>query len=494
MESLAILFAGVAAALFGITLFFWQKASSAKAEKALLDRRVEELAVELTGIRIELAKSVADSATRAGFESLAVERSKTIEQLIVERDGLRTDLDSKGTLESSSQARIKELETELKNERQNFQEKIALLDTAEQKLANHFAKLAGDILDIKTKSFSETNKTELGTLIDPLRDQIEDFRKKVEEAQKDNLVGRTELAFELKQLKSLNENLSSEAHSLSTALRQDTQKQGHWGEQILLLILEKSGYLKKGIHYTYQESFSVEDEKTGEKHKKQTDVIVKLPEGRHLIIDCKVTLRAYDDYVDAADDNGRNEAKKKLLKSFRDHYKGLAERNYQHIAQINSPDFVVLFAPLEPAFLLAIQMDESLWMDAYEKGVLLAGPTTVLFVLRIVENLWKQQDQNRNVQEVMERGGKLYDKFVDFVEDLQAIGIQLDKASDSYNEAMKKLTSGKRETLVRLVERLRELGVKNKKRLKPKLLEEAGFDEIEETLPLLPAEADSEEQ
>jgi DNA recombination protein RmuC len=462
----------------GIALVLWQKVSSAKTASTLNERRVSELAAELAGVRGELAKAQTELSARAGFESLAVERAKTIELLIIERNGLKADLDSKGTLESNSQARIKELETELKNERQNLQEKIALLDTAEQKLANHFAKLAGDILDIKTKSFSETNKTELGTLIDPLREQIMDFRKKVEEAQKDNLVGRTELASELRQLRSLNENLSSEAQSLSKALRQDTQKQGHWGEQILLLILQKSGYLQRDIHYTYQEPFFIEDEETGSKSKQQTDVIVKLPEGRHLIIDCKVTLNAYRDYEDATSDEERSKALDRLLKSFRDHYKGLAKRNYQKLPGLQSPDFVVLFAPLEPAFMLAIQKDESLWMDAYQEGILLAGPTTVLFVVRIVENLWRQEQQARNVQKIIDRGEKLYEKFVGFVEDLETVGSKIGEADQSYKEALGKLKSGPG-NLVRQVEMLRELGLKPKRMLKRKLLEEAGIDEQE---------------
>ena len=486
------LIAGIVAAFVGIVLGFWLRAFSDRGEKSQLQQRAQELTEELSNVRVDLAKAQSESATRAGFESLAAERSNTIAQLTNERDGLRQELKAESEVVRTQGNQIEGLNTQLEGERKNLAEKLALLDTAKEALANQFKALAEDILDKKSKSLTDTSHEKLGTLLNPLREQIKDFREKVEEAQKENLISRGELASELKNLKTLNENLSSEAHSLSTALRQDTQKQGHWGEQILLLILEKSGYLKKGIHYTYQESFSVEDETTGEKRKKQTDVIVKLPEGRHLIIDCKVTLRAYDEYTDAADDNGRNDALKKLLKSFRDHYNGLAERNYQHMAQINSPDFVVLFAPLEPAFLLAIQKDESLWMDAYEKGVLLAGPTTVLFVLRIVENLWKQQEQSKNVQKVMDRGGKLYDKFVGFVEDLEAVGNRIREAGESYKEAVNKLTSG-RENLVRQVEMLRELEVKNKKKLKPKLLEAAGVFEEDETVPLLAAEAETDE-
>ncbi len=484
------LISGIVAAFVGIFLGFWLRGTAGKAEKMQLERRAQELADELKLVRGELVNVQAESAARAGFESLAAEREKAIDILVAERNGLHEEIETKYSAEKQSAASISQLEAELKNERVGLQEKLALLDTAKQVLASQFEALAAEILEKKSKSFSEGSQKELGTLLSPLKTQIEEFRKKVEESQKESLIGRTELSSELKQLRSLNENLSSEAHSLSTALRQDTQKQGHWGEQILLLILEKSGYLKKGIHYTYQESFSLEDETTGEKHKKQTDVIVKLPEGRHLIIDCKVTLRAYDDYVDAADDNGRNEALKKLLKSFRDHYKGLAERNYQHIAQINSPDFVVLFAPLEPAFLLAIQKDESLWMDAYEKGILLVGPTTVLFVLRIVENLWKQQDQNKNVQDVMKRGTELYDKFVGFVSNLESVGSSLIDAQNAYNEAYKQLSTGPG-NLVRQVEMLRKLGVapKTKKQIPAKMLEAADL-EVDEPILALAAEVE----
>lgn len=486
MQNLII---GIVAALLGVALGFWLRDSSAKADKEQVKQRDDEL----KAVRAELALTKARSDERAGFESLAGEREKTIVQLSVERDELRADLQTKASTESQTSSHISALETELKNERQSMAEKIALLEGAKQTLANQFQALAGEILETKSKTFSETNKTELGTLLNPLRDQIRDFREKVEEAQKESLIGRTGLASELRQLKNLNENLSSEAHSLSTALRQDTQKQGHWGEFILLKILEKSGFLQKGIHYTYQEPFIVEDEETGQNHKQQTDVIVKLPEGRHLIIDCKVTLNAYRDYENAVSEAERGVALDRLLKSFRDHYKGLAERNYQKISTIQSPDFVVLFAPLEPAFMLAIQKDESLWMDAYERGVLLAGPTTILFVVRIVENLWRQQQLANNVKNIQDRGEKLYDKFVGFIDDMEGIGKCLNGAIQSFDDAKKKLCISDG-NLVRQVEMLRKLGLKPKKKLKPELLEAAGVDDdFDEMIPLLAAEADSGE-
>jgi DNA recombination protein RmuC len=469
--------AGLIALILGLLIGFLVRNSSAsaqiaaaRAEKLPLEQRSAELTRDLGAARSDLARLQAESAARAGFEALAVERGKTI-------DEMRPELQKKVDAERSLSGRVEGLESDLRNERQNTAEKLALLESAKKTLSDQFQALAADILDQKSKTFSEGSQKQLDTLLNPLREQIKDFRSKVEEAQKENLVGRTELTAELKQLRDLNDKLSTEAHSLSTALRQDTQKQGHWGERILLQILENSG-LQKDVHYTYQQSFSVEDDESGQPRKQQTDVIVRLPEGRRLIIDSKVTLNAYDDYDKAVDEKGREDALKRLLKSFRDHYTALAERNYQRIGEIQSPDFVVLFAPLEPAFMLALRKDESIWEDAYQRGVLLAGPTTILFVIRIVENLWRQEQQAKNVAKVMERGEKLYDKFVGFVEDLEMVGSKISDADQSYKEALKKLTLG-RENLVRQVEMLRELGLKPKKRLKAKFLEEAGAEDSE---------------
>jgi len=227
--------------------------------------------------------------------------------------------------------------------------------------------------------------------------------------------------------------------------------------------------------------------------RRQTDVVVKLPEDRHLIIDSKVSINAYNDFVKATDDEERKAALKSHLASVRKHYVDLADRNYHRLPGIQSPDFVVMFVPIEPAFMLALQEDEGLWLDAYKKGVLLAGPTTVLFVVRIVENLWHQEKQARNVQKVIDRGEKLYDKFVGFVSDLEAVGSRISDADLSYKEAFKKLTSG-RENLIRQVEMLREISLKPKKRIKASLLDVAGVYEEDETLPLLAAEADMGER
>jgi DNA recombination protein RmuC len=485
------LIGAIIAAFAGIVLGFWMRAASNKAEKAQLERRASELTEELVAARAEVTRLHAESATRAGFESLAAEREKTIVQLATERDSLRADLHARGAVESAQNARVKELETELRNERQNLSEKLALLESAKQALANQFEALAGKILDEKSKSFSEGSQKELGTLLTPLKTQIEDFRKKVEEAQTDSKSGVVELRTLVGTLGSLNKALTEEAHNLATALRRDTKAQGNWGETILRNILEKSG-LQEGAHYSFQQSFAQLNDDDGSVQRRQTDVLIKLPGGRHLIIDSKVSLNAYNDSVNAEDEKVRTDALKRHLLSLRNHFGELAGRNYHTLPGVQSPDFVVMFVPIEPAFLLALQNDEGLWHEAYSKGVLLTGPTTVLFVIRIVKDLWNQQRQADNVEKVMKRGAELYDKFVGFVSNLETVGNSLHGAKNAYDEACRQLSTGPG-NLVRQVEMLRKLGVapKTRKQIPIRLLEEAESDADEPMLELAVESEDS---
>ena len=454
---------GVIAAIAGILIGFWLRSASAK-------ERGAELARDLAVVKGELAHTQTESTARAGFEALAAERGKTVE-------GLRNELQTKAESERMLAARVKELEAELRNERQNLAEKLGLLETAKKALSDQFQALAAEILEAKSKTFSEGSQKELGTLLEPLKAQIKEFREKVEQAQGDSKTGVTELKTLIGALGSLNKELTEEAHNLATALRRDTKAQGNLGETILRNILDKSG-LQEGLHYSYQQSFTELDENGSPAQRRQTDVVVKLPGGRHLIIDSKVSLNAYNDSVNAENEKIRAEALKKHLLSVRNHCAELSSRNYQDLAGLQSPDFVVMFVPIEPAFLLTLQNDESIWYDAYEKGVLLSGPTTVLFVVRIVKDLWRQEQQIRNVEKVMKRGAELYDKFVGFVTNLESVGVALSDARQAYDEAAKQLSIGPG-NLVRQVEMLRELGVttKGRKQIPKKLLEEAGFDE-----------------
>ena len=379
------------------------------------------------------------------------------------------DLQAKAEAERAQTGRISQLETELRNERQNLAEKLALLESAKQTLANQFEALAGDILEKKSKSFSEGSQKELGTLLPPLKTQIEEFRKKVEEAQTDSTKGVTKLETLIGALGGLNQQLSEEAKNLTTALRGSSKAQGDWGEFILRDLLEKAG-LREGEQYSFQQSFGGMESDEGEKAKSaRTDVIVFLPGGRHLVIDSKVSLTAYTEFANAENEEARKTALREHLRSVRGHVSGLSKAGYEGLPGLQSPDFVVMFVPVEPAFLIALQNDSTLWADAYHQKILLVGPTTLLYVIRIVSVLWHQDDQIRNVDEVMDRGAKLYEKFVGFIEDIDEIGNGLNSASKSYAEARKKLSVGPG-NLVSQVEKLRELGVKRRPQIgvKPK--------------------------
>ncbi len=415
------------ATVAGIIAGFWLRATSGKSEKSLLEQRNRELA----------------DAQNVSANHLA------------QRDGQILDLTRQ----------YSRLESDLANEKANA-----------ERLTQQFKLLANEILKENSRTFAEGSQKELENLLKPLRERIQEFQAKVELAQKDNLVGRTELFAELKQLRGLNEKLSTDAQSLATALRGSTKTQGDWGEFILRDLLEKAG-LHEGDQYSFQKTFTGLENEGGERPKSaRTDVIVYLPGSRHLVIDSKVSLTAYADYVGAADDASRSACLKLHLASVRSHVSGLAKVGYHRLPSLESPDFVVMFVPVEPAFLLALQNDAALWADAYEQGILLVGPTTLLYVIRIVNVLWQQELQTRNVRDVMDRGAELYDKFVGFVCDLEAVGKSLRAADQSYEQAMKKLSEG-RGNLVRQVEMLKELGVRATKSMPQNLLDAAADDE-----------------
>jgi DNA recombination protein RmuC len=470
------LIGAIVAAFAGIVLGFWLRHFIAKWEQQRLERRASEQTAELIAVRGELAQAQGESAGRAGYASLAGERAKTIEKMNVELNGLRGDLQAKAETDRAQAARISQLEAELKAERAGLAEKLALLDSAKDALSNQFQALAGKILDDKTKTFTETNKTELSTLLDPLKTQIKEFRDKVEQAQSDSKTGVARLEGLIGNLGSLNLQLAEEAKNLTTALRGSAKAQGDWGEFILRDLLEKAG-LREGEQYSFQQSFTGLASEDDEKSKSaRTDVIVYLPGGRNLIIDSKVSLLAYTDYANAATDDERKVALKSHLASVRAHIAGLSKAGYHKLPGVESPDFVVMFVPVEPAFLMALQGDAGLWADAYAQGILLVGPTTLLYVIRIVNVLWQQELQARSVRDVMNRGSELYDKFVNFVSDLEAVGKSLRTADMSYANAMRKLSEG-RGNLVRQVEMLKQLGIRTSKQIPRGLLDDADEEE-----------------
>ncbi len=364
---------------------------------------------------------------------------------------------------------VAELSTTLEAERTHTGEKLELLKNAEEQLSNRFKALASEILEDKSKRFTEQNQTNLNQLLEPLKTKITEFQSKVHEVYVQEGKDRSALAEQVKQLMALNNQLSADAHNLTRALTGQAKAQGIWGEGILERVLEASG-LKKGREYDVQESHTLAD---GSRF--QPDVVVHLPEERHLIIDAKVSLTAYAEYANAETDLERDVALKRHLDSVRTHIKGLSEKNYQQLYGLQSLDFVFMFIPVEPAFMLAISHDSNLWQEAWKKNVLLVSPSTLLFVVRTVAHLWRQEGQSRNAQEIASRGAELYDKLVGFVDDLDELGKRLNQAKDTYDKAYGKFTSGKG-NVIRQAEMLRGLGVKPTKHL-PKSLLDAALDE-----------------
>jgi len=400
--------------------------------------------------RLQEEARLAGASAGANEASAKLERERA-ERLEEEREHLLREKDL-------AEDRAIAAETELRAERQQSAEKLALLTEAREELSNQFKALATDILEEKSKRFTELNQSNIGQLLTPLREKITEFQSKVEEVQKEGIAGRSELREQIGNLRTLNERLSQDATNLVGALKGSSKVQGDWGEFILESLLEASG-LRKGHEYRVQESVKREDGSGA-----RLDVVVNLPGGRHLILDSKVSLSDYSDYCNSEEDLAREAALSRHLVSMRAHLKGLSERNYQTLYELQALDFVVMFVPIEPAFMLAISRDSRLWNDAWDRNVLLVSPSTLLFVIRTVAQLWRQEQQTQNVAEIARRGADLYDKFVGFVEDLRTVGTRLTQARQSYDEAFGKLTAGKG-NLVRQAELLKKLGVKPKKTL-----------------------------
>lgn len=365
-------------------------------------------------------------------------------------------------------ANIAELTTQLETERTQNDEKISLLNEAKTQLTDQFKSLANDILEEKSKRFTEQNRTNIEQILHPLKIKLQEFQGKVEEVYvqegKDRSALGGALTKQLEHLMDLNKKLSQDAINLTTALTGQSKAQGNWGEFILERILENSG-LTKGELYVTQASYNREDGTRA-----QPDVIINLPEGRHLVIDAKVSIVAYNDYVNADNDTDRDAALKRHLESIRNHIKGLSGKNYQELYQLKSLDFVIMFVAIEPAFMLAIAQDSNLWQDAWTKNVLLVSPSTLLFVVRVVAHLWRQEQQTRNAQDIAKRGAELYDRLVGFVEDFEKIGLQLKRAQEIYTTAFGKFTGG-RGNVIRQAEMLKELGIKPTKSLPPKIVD-----------------------
>jgi DNA recombination protein RmuC len=313
-------------------------------------------------------------------------------------------------------------------------------------------------LELNTTKTSDQNLKQIESLLNPLRDRIKDFEKKVEETYSTERLERGNLKHEITKLLEINQSMSKEAHNLAVALKGDNKSQGNWGELILENILERSG-LRKGEEYFTQETL-----KGSEGQTLRPDVIVQLPDGKHLIVDSKMTLVAYESYVSCVDDAQKDKFASAHVDSLREHIKGLSEKKYHLAEKIITPDFVMLFMPLEPAFALAFKLKAELFENAWDRNVAIVSPTTLLTTLRTVASLWKQERQQQNALEIAKRGGELYDKFVGIVADIEKLGAQISTVQKTHDEVFKKISTGKNNLLTQ-VERLKELGAKADKQL-----------------------------
>jgi DNA recombination protein RmuC len=357
------------------------------------------------------------------------------------------------------------LATELKNSEQRIAKNKEELNTIQEKFTKEFENLANKILEEKSTKFTEQNKLNITSILNPLKEKIEGFEKKVSESQKESVGMHSALKEQLNNLKDLNLQMSKEAINLTKALKGDSKAQGDWGETQLEILLEKAN-LAKDIHFTTQGGYRDEDGRL-----KKPDFIINLPDKRHLIVDSKVSLTNYEAYFNADDEEQQKFHLKKHIESIRKHIRELSEKKYESLYEINAPDYVLMFVPIEPAYLLALNNNNSLYLEALDKNVVMVSTSTLLATLSTVSSMWRQENQKNNVLEIANQAGRLYDQFVNLTDDLIKVGTQLKTVQGSYDTSMKKLTG--KGNLVKKVEKIRELGAKTTKIMNKNLLDRA---------------------
>jgi len=360
-------------------------------------------------------------------------------------------------------------DSELLNLNQKLNENKKEVEKLQDKFTKEFENLANKILEEKSTKFTKQNKENIQTILNPLKEKIENFEKKVSENQEKSTGMHAALKEQLTHLKDLNKQMSQEAINLTNALKGDNKTQGDWGEAQLEILLEKAN-LTKDIHFSTQGGYRDEEGRL-----KKPDFIINLPENRHLIIDSKVSLTAYENYFSAKNEDEKEVYLKKHVESIRKHFKELGDKKYDALYEINSPDYVLMFVPIEPALLIALNKANNLYLEALDRNVVLVSTSTLLATLSTVSSIWRQENQKRNVIEIAKQAGALYDQFVNLTDDLIKVGNQLKTVQGSYDTSMKKLTG--RGNLIKKVESIKKLGATTSKNLNQNLLDRAIQDD-----------------
>jgi len=403
---------------------------------------------------------------------LEIKNKLLLEEKEVNKNTINTLTENKNALSNEKHQidlRYTEKVSELKNLEEKLQDNKAEVEKLQEKFTKDFEILASKILEEKSSKFTEQNKENIKNILNPLQEKIQIFEKKVEDTHKESIDYHAALRQQIVGLKDLNLQMSKETINLTKALKGDSKAQGNWGELVLERVLEKSG-LQKDSEYFVQQSFVNEEGK-----RIMPDVVIHLPDEKKMIIDSKVSLTAYEQYINADDENDKTQFLKEHVNSLKRHIDQLSEKKYEDIYKIDSPDFVLLFIPIEPAFAIALNSDNQLYNKAFERNIVIVTPTTLLATLRTIDSMWNNEKQQRNAIEIALQAGRLYDQFINLTDDLIKVGNQLRTVQGSYDTSMKKLTGTG--NLIRKVEKIRKLGAKGTKNFNDKLLERALEDE-----------------
>ncbi len=437
-----------------------------------LEEKVETLGSQLNINRESVLELTAD---KKGLETLIHEKDKSLNSFETQISEIKSEHYDLQSSNINKEKIISELQTTIEKDKEiNFQ-KLQILEEAKEKLSLEFQNLGNKIFEDKSKKFTIQNKENLESVLNPLKEQIKDFDKKISDTYEKETKERISLVNQIEQLRNLNEKISQDAVNLTNALKAETKTQGTWGEFVLEKVLEISG-LEKGREFETQETFRDE-----EGNMFRPDVIVHLPDGKDVVIDSKVSLTAYERYSSSEDAEEKMQALNSHVQSLQNHIKELGSKKYEELKQINTLNYVLMFLPIEAAYLVAIEADKELLRKAFEKNIIIVCPSTLLSTLRTIQSIWQFEHQNKNAQKIADEAGKMYDRLVDFTVHLENIGNRLSQASISYESAMKTLSTGKG-NVVKKAEDLRKLGIKNKKSISNELTDN------EETL--IPEEPD----